>query len=84
MAVIPTTLGPRDDSSLLKTEGLIDTDVERTTWVEYCVLGCDGLAHRTQQPDAESLFCRQHVHRSVHVTLKQAGVIAHLLAGELG
>lgn len=44
-----------DESLLEKREGLVDNDVEHTTWVEYWIPGTSDRA----------------VHRSVHVTLKQ-------------
>lgn len=34
---------------------------------EFCMLDCDGEAHRTGKPDpVEGNFCRKHVHRSAH------------------
>lgn len=45
MATITTIYGDMDDSALVKTEGGIDNDCERTTWVEYR-LG-DELVHRS-------------------------------------
>jgi hypothetical protein len=81
--LITTTLGDRDDSTLRKTEGTVDNDVETTTWVEYCVADCPGVAHQTGRPDQPYLFCAQHIHRSVHVTLKQ-GVELFAVAADLG
>lgn len=60
-----------DETALVKTEGLVDNDHERTTTVEYCLRGCPGIAHRTGIAEASSYFCAQHVHRSVHVRLKE-------------
>lgn len=45
MALIPTTHGELEDSTLRKVEGAIDNDHEYTTWVEY-YLG-DELVHRS-------------------------------------
>jgi len=69
--MIPTTHGDRDESALIKKETLVDNDHERTTTVEYCLVGCDGQAHRTGMPDAPSYFCAKHVHRSVAVHIKE-------------
>lgn len=45
MALIHTTRGELDESTLRKVEGVIDNDHECTTWVEY-YLG-DELVHRS-------------------------------------
>ena len=71
MALIATTLGDRDESTLRKTEGVIDNEIELTRVVEYCLPACEGSAHVTGQPDAPHHFCARHIHRSVHVHLKQ-------------
>ena len=69
--LITTTLGPLPESALVKREGLVDNDNERTTTVEYCLINCSGSAHATHTPDSPSHFCNNHVHRSVHVTVKK-------------
>jgi hypothetical protein len=74
--VINTTLGPMNESSLIKREDVTDNDNEHTTSVEYCLKGCSGQAHVTQQPDSVSHFCNHHVHRSVNVTLKKVAFSA--------
>lgn len=61
-----------DDALLMRTEGKVDNDVERTVWEEYCIGGCNGQAHRTGVPDAVDHFCSQHVKRSVNMHLKMA------------
>ena len=43
--IITTTKGDMDESLLVKTEGIIDNDNERTTWVEYRLNG--ELVHRS-------------------------------------
>ena len=43
--LITTTKGDMDDSLLVKSEGIVDNEEERTTWVEYR-LG-DELVHRS-------------------------------------
>jgi len=48
-----------DESLLEKREGVIDNDVEYTTWVEYWIPGTTDRA----------------VHRSVHVHLKQGLIL---------
>jgi hypothetical protein len=70
-SIINTTFGPRDESLLIKHAGSIDNDNERTEIVEYCLMGCTGPAHTTNQPDSDMYFCSQHVHRSVSVALKR-------------
>ena len=81
MATITTTHGDIDESLLVKTRGVIDNDVEHTEIVEYCLLGCDGAAHRTGRPEGTACFCPQHVHRSVAVALKQGLEISSVLEG---
>ena len=49
----------------------IDNAHEHTTTVEYCLRDCAGEAHRTRIADGPGHFCARHVHRSVHVTLKE-------------
>jgi hypothetical protein len=49
-----------NEALLVRSEGEVDNDNERTTWVEYRLVS---------DPNAE-----RAVHRSVHVRLKQAGV----------
>lgn len=56
-----------DDSLLVRSDGVVDNENERTTWVEYRL---------ASEPNSE-----RAVHRSVHVTLKKAGVFAQ---GEIG
>jgi hypothetical protein len=36
-----------DESRLVKTEGLVDNENERTTWVEYRFPGSDVIVHRS-------------------------------------
>jgi len=43
--LVNTTHGEMDDSLLVKREGLIDNDIELTTWVEYWL--DDELVHRS-------------------------------------
>lgn len=81
--MITTTLGERDESTLLKYQTVRETDEQRVTTVEYCLADCDGPAHRTGQPDAPSHRCNKHVHRSVAVVIKK-GLLAHGSAGSFG
>jgi hypothetical protein len=71
MAKVPTIVGERDEAQLLRRDDLWDTETEHTTAVEYCLVDCPGLAHQTGQATGTGCFCERHVHRSVHVTLKQ-------------
>lgn len=73
-----------DTSLLIRHDGVIDNDNERTTTTEYCVLGCQGKAHQSGIPDAASHFCNHHVHRSGHVTLKKWPDAVGTAIGELG
>ena len=43
--LVTTTKGEMDDSLLEKREGIVDTDNEYTTWVEYRLEG--ELVHRS-------------------------------------
>jgi len=43
--IVTTTKGDMDDSLLVKQEGVVDNDNERTTWVEYWLEG--ELVHRS-------------------------------------
>lgn len=81
--LITTTLGEMDDSLLRKTEGSIDDAHARTTWVEYCLLDCEGDAHRTRHLDAPGVFCARHIHRSGSGLLKEP-VCAEAIAAILG
>lgn len=45
MALINTTHGPMEESLLTRKDGMIDNDVEHTTWVEYRLN--DELVHRS-------------------------------------
>lgn len=45
MALITTTHGDLDETTLRKVEGLVENDNERTTWVEYYL--DDELVHRS-------------------------------------
>lgn len=83
MALIHTLRGDMDESELLKTEQVIDNDVERTTAVEYCVKDCAGAAHVMGVPQAEGCFCPHNVHRSVDMYLKR-NVVADAIAAWLG
>lgn len=69
--IVHTTKGDLEESVLLKTERTLDNDNEHTTSVEYCLASCVGDAHETNRPDSPSFFCKYHVHRSAHVTLKK-------------
>lgn len=71
MALILTTHGLFEEAALIKRDLLVETDHERTTAVEYCLASCGGRAHATEISDAPGHFCDRHVHRSVHVTLKE-------------
>jgi hypothetical protein len=78
--MILTTLGLMDESLLIKREGLIENESESTSTVEYCVSGCRGVAHVTGLADSLSHFCNQHVHRSVHVTVKKIDAVESAIA----
>lgn len=73
--MIHTTRGELDEALLMKRDDQFDNEHEMTTTVEYCLVDCPGVAHRTGEPDAPSHFCDLHVHRSAAVVLKQ-GVAA--------
>lgn len=45
MAIVNTTKGEMDDSLLEKREGIVDNDIEYTSWVEYWHEG--ELVHRS-------------------------------------
>lgn len=62
MALITTTLGDREDSTLVKTDGVIDNDVELTRWVEY-----------RETPDGEIIHRSVHVHLKTGL-LAESGV----------
>jgi hypothetical protein len=68
--IITTIHGDMDDSLLEKTEGAIENDNEKTTWVEYRLKGqppprvAKGICL-----DCLDQICK-HVHRSVGIELK--------------
>jgi len=43
--LISTTKGPMDEALLIKSEGVVDNENERTTWVEYRLGG--EIVHRS-------------------------------------
>jgi hypothetical protein len=45
--MITTTLGDRDESTLVKSEGVIDNDHEFTRWVEYRETADGDIIHRS-------------------------------------
>ena len=47
MATINTIHGPLDEAQLVKSEGDIDNDNERTHWVEYRLPDSDEIVHRS-------------------------------------
>ncbi len=47
MALIHTTKGDLEESTLIKTTGEIDNDNEHTTWVEYRLPNSDEIIHRS-------------------------------------
>jgi hypothetical protein len=57
-----------DEQDLVKSTGVVDNDIEYTTWVEYRL---------KSDPDAE-----RAIHRSAHVTLKQATVFSTGVAAD--
>lgn len=77
--MINTTLGPMDETTLIKREQVIDNDNEHTTTIEYCLPDCEGQAHQTGIPDADSHFCNHHIHRGAHVALKQGNEAISLI-----
>lgn len=72
---IAGTLTEMDDSLLRRSSGTIETDVEHTTWVEYCLLACADPVHQGTPPAQTAFYCPHRVHRSVSVYLKR-GVLA--------
>ena len=63
--MITTTLGDMDETTLVKSEGIIDNDNEITSWVEY------------RQHNSNEI-----IHRSVHVSLKEA-ISSNMPLGQL-
>ncbi len=47
MALIHTTKGDLEESTLIKTTGEIDNENEHTTWVEYRLPDSDEIIHRS-------------------------------------
>ena len=45
--MITTTKGDMDETVLDKKTGIVDTDNEYTTWVEYRLPGSDEIIHRS-------------------------------------
>ena len=43
--LISTTKGPMDEALLIKSEGIVDNENERTTWTEYRLGG--KIVHRS-------------------------------------
>jgi len=83
LPLITTTHGVLEARTLLKHEQRIDTAVESTLTVEYCLSDCDGQAHRSGRPDMPYFFCAKHIYRGCHVQLKQ-GLEMFGIAAKLG
>ena len=89
MSTVSTTKGDMDDSQLEKREGVIDNDIEFTTWVEYWLPGelAPALAAwAAAHPDGEVANGGEmtgYVHRSVSMQLKTS-VFAESAVGGLG
>lgn len=45
--MITTTLGDRDETTLHKTTGVVDNDIEHTEWVEYREREGSEIIHRS-------------------------------------
>lgn len=45
--MITTTLGDMDEALLDRKSGVVETDQERTEWVEYRLKGHDEIIHRS-------------------------------------
>jgi hypothetical protein len=82
--VIETIHGPMAEDQLERFDGVVDNDVESTTWVEYRLKGelppsvINGVCQ-----DCAIGICR-HVHRSAHVTVKQSPTFGTSGAGNIG
>ena len=82
MTTIETTKGPMDVALLDKRTGTTDNEVELTHWTEYWLLGDTKCAHELKMPSRMCVKCpAELVHRSVHMTLKQASVCAESAVG---
>lgn len=69
---ITTRLGLMDTSELMLPHLELDeNDDRRIQSIEYCLLDCPGIAHKTGKSDKEGSFCSLHVHRSAHVDIKR-------------
>lgn len=69
--VVTTTLGDIPEAHLRKHAAVIETDDQRIETVEYCLVGCPGVAHVTGQAQRVDCFCPEHVHRSLSVVVKR-------------
>jgi len=68
---VSTRLGEMRESALQKRVDVLEDADRRIEAVEYCVRGCLGMAHVSGVATGLGCFCPDHVHRSVHVTVKQ-------------
>ncbi len=86
MAIITTTHGQLDESTLLRTVGFEDRPTEFVIWVEWKLaahnancLFCADQANPRPSADGSVL-----VKRDAHVVLKQGSVVADALVGGIG
>ena len=79
--MVSTTKGEMDEALLEKREGVIDDEVERTTWIEHWLGGAPGCNHSFDPSSSEQDGSRpclvagcdgRLVHRSVDMFLKKA------------
>lgn len=63
--------GDLEEALLLRHDDRVEDDEKVIVSVEYCLASCAGPAHQTGAADRDGCFCSQHVHRSVHATMKR-------------
>jgi len=45
--MITTIYGEMDETELIRTDGIFENEIEKTTWVEYRKHGNDEVVHRS-------------------------------------
>lgn len=83
MSVINTRLGPMDTSLLQCLQTVEENDDVRVEAIEYCLLDCEGHAHKTGVAQGDGCFCELHVHRGAHGIVKRWPVEAGGVAASL-
>lgn len=72
-----------DEAQLQRYDSVYEDDEIRLDLIEYCLVGCEGDAHKTGVAQGDGCFCEKHVHRSASGQVKRWPVEASGVAQSL-